>query len=113
MLNGRRLNFRRTQTKIPYPLLQELDKTPYMPPDLEEKREDKLRQLSLSLHVDKVQFGVFYRLSTDGRHVSRRFSNEYEVSFKNKSAGILWFEYDHKLIRIQVKCRYHCPQTNN
>lgn len=102
-LNSRRLNFRKTDNRPPFYLLQELVKTPYMSPDLEEERERKLRLLSHSIHVDKLQFGVFYRPSTDNPKASRRYSNEYEVSFKDKSVGILWFEYDHKLIRIQVR----------
>ena len=113
ILNDRKLNFRKTDNKLPYPLMQELDKAPYMPPEKEEEREDKLRKLSLSIYVNKVQFGVFYRNYTNQAISSRRFSNEYEVSFKSESAGILWFEYDHKLIRIQVRVSCSLWGTDN
>jgi len=82
-------------------LIQILEKAPYLPPEIEE-REEKLRQLNISIHVDKMQFGVLYR-PADATHTSgREFSNEFEISHQAKSAGILWFEYDHKLIRIQL-----------
>ncbi|CAL1705570.1 unnamed protein product [Somion occarium] len=101
-VNGRRLGFQKTGNTVNYQLSQTLDKAPYLPPELEEKREDILRKLSTSLHVDKVQFGVFYRRREDGPDSSRRFSNEYELSHRHKGAGLLWFEYEHKLIRVQL-----------
>jgi RNA-dependent RNA polymerase len=81
---------------------QTLEKTPYLPPEIEEEREEKLQKLDVGLHVDKVQFGIFYRELYDLPEASRRFSNEYELSYKNRSAGYLQIEYDHKLIRIRV-----------
>lgn len=80
-----------------------LDKTPYLPPDTEEEREKILEKLNERLYVDKLQFGVFYRRADDSTKTSRRFSNEYELSHCDKSAGILYIEYDRKLIRIKVK----------
>lgn len=82
---------------------QTLEKTPYLPPEIEEEREDKLTKLDVGLHVDKLQFGVFYRDRADPPEASRRFSNEYELSHKNRSAGYLQIEYDRKLIRIRVR----------
>ena len=41
ILNDRKLNFRKTDNKLPYPLMQELDKAPYMPPEKEEEREGR------------------------------------------------------------------------
>lgn len=80
-----------------------LDKTPYLPPEIEEEREQILEKLDVRLYVDKVQFGVFYRNADDSVQASRRFSNEYELSHKDKSAGILHIEYEHKLIRIKAR----------
>ena len=82
---------------------QSLEKTPYLPPEIEEEREEKMQKLNVGLHVDKVQFGVFYRIPGDSPKASRRFSNEYELSHRDRSAGFLQIEYDHKLIRIQVR----------
>lgn len=86
---------------------QTLEKTPYLPPEIEEEREEKLQKLDVGLHVDKIQFGVFYRSSTDSPGASRRFSNEYELYHRDRSAGLLQIEYDHKLIRIKASGRYY------
>ena len=102
VINGRKMRFFRSKNKPGRGLQETLEKTPYMEPELEEKREDKLRRLDIGLHVDKLQFGIFYRRPKDPMTASRVFSNEYEISHREKGAGLLWFEYDHKLIRIQV-----------
>ncbi|KAI0822735.1 RdRP-domain-containing protein [Trametes gibbosa] len=102
VINDRKLRLFRTKKPPRRGLTDTLEKTPYLEPDEEEKREDKLRRLDLGLHVDKVQFGVFYRSPQDPMTAPRIFSSEYEVSHRDKGAGLLWFEYDHKLIRIQL-----------
>lgn len=79
-----------------------LDKTPYLPPEIEEEREHILDRLNIRLYVHKLQFGVFYRKPEDSMQASRRFSNEYELSYRNSSAGVLHIEYERKLIRIRV-----------
>ncbi|KAI0780590.1 RdRP-domain-containing protein [Trametes elegans] len=102
VINGRKLRLFRGKKPPGRGLRETLDKTPYLEPDEEEEREDKLRRLDLGLHVDKVQFGVFYRQPQDRMTAPRIFSNEFEISHRDKGAGLLWFEYDHKLIRIQL-----------
>ncbi|THH29583.1 hypothetical protein EUX98_g4606 [Antrodiella citrinella] len=101
-VNGRKLGFRKTGT-VNIRLAKELNITPYLSPDLEEAREEKLAKLDIAFHIDKVQFGVFYRDPTDPPNASRRFSNEYELSHKDKGAGRVWIEFAHKLIRIQYR----------
>ncbi|KAI0647398.1 RdRP-domain-containing protein [Trametes meyenii] len=102
IVNGRRMRLFRAKKMPGRGLRETLEKTPYLEPDEEEKHEEKLCKLDLGLHVDKVQFGVFYRPPDAPMTSPRIFSNEYEISHRNKGAGLLWFEYDHKLIRIQV-----------
>ncbi|KAI0373002.1 RdRP-domain-containing protein [Pilatotrama ljubarskyi] len=102
IINGRKMRLFRGKKAPGRGLRETLEKTPYLEPDEEEKHEDKLRRLDIGLHVDKVQFGVFYRRPEDPMTAPRIFSNEYEISHRNKGAGLLWFEYDHKLIRIQL-----------
>lgn len=101
-INGRKLRLFRSKRPPGRGLRETLEKTPYLEPDEEEKREEKINRLDLGLHVDKVQFGVFYRGPEQPMTAPRVFSNEYEISHRDKGAGFLWFEYDHKLIRIQV-----------
>jgi RNA-dependent RNA polymerase len=83
-----------------------LDKTPYINPDIEEERHQKLWDLQDLLRVDAVQFGLFYRPiypSNDREPMSpRAFSIEWERDYITESIGWLGFEYDHKLIRIKV-----------
>ncbi|KAL4244861.1 RNA-dependent RNA polymerase [Abortiporus biennis] len=101
-LKGRKLGFRKTGQKPDYKISQSLDKTPYLNPDIEEARDDKLSKLDVALWVDKVQFGVLYRNPDDPPHISRRFSTEYELAPRDRGAGLIFIEYDHKLIRLQL-----------
>ncbi|RPD66474.1 RdRP-domain-containing protein [Lentinus tigrinus ALCF2SS1-7] len=102
LVNGRRARLFRTKNRPGRGLKEQLEKTPYLEPDVEEKREEKLRRLDLGLHVDKLQFGIFYRRPEAPMTAGRIFSNEYQVSHRDKGAGLLWFDYDHKVIRIQL-----------
>jgi RNA-dependent RNA polymerase len=81
-----------------------LEKTLYVNPDIEEERAEKILGLQHPLRVDEIQFGVFYRPAypTYPKMVSRAFSIEWEHSYTQKSLGWLRFEYDHKLIRVEV-----------
>ena len=113
-LNGRKLRFFKGKNKPTRNLTQILEKAPYLPPEIEEAREDKLRKLDTSVHVNKIQFGIFYRPAGAAPGAGREFSNEFEISHQEKGAGILWFEYDHKLIRIQVsrhRSALHAPMN--
>lgn len=76
-----------------------LDKTPYLNPDIEEELQEKKRLLDVSLRVDKVQIGLFYRPAPGA---NRSFSVEWEDHYTEKSLGWLGFEYEHKLIRIRL-----------
>lgn len=76
-----------------------LDKTPYLDPEIEAERQDKIRKLNVQLRVDKVQIGLFYRTSTGANH---SFSIEWEGSFIENSTGWLSWEYEYKRIRVQI-----------
>ncbi|OSX65461.1 hypothetical protein POSPLADRAFT_1134844 [Postia placenta MAD-698-R-SB12] len=101
-INTRKMRFFRSKSKPAQGLALTLEKTPYLDPDIEEEREQKLEKLDVGLHVDIVQFGVFYRRKGSPKSVPRAFSTELEISHEDKGAGLLWFEYDHKLIRVQM-----------
>ncbi|KAF9010144.1 RNA dependent RNA polymerase-domain-containing protein [Cyathus striatus] len=70
---------------------EQLAKTPYVSPDIEEERQEKIFQLDDKLRIDAVQFGVTLE--------SRAFSIEWSQNYTN-SAAWLSFEYDHKLIKL-------------
>ena len=97
-VNAKKLKFFPAATKPAFALAMTLDKTPYIDPDIEEERQEKIRKLDVSLRVDKVQFGLFYRPPLG---VTRNFSVEWE-GFANKSLVWLFWEYDHKLIRVRI-----------
>lgn len=98
-LNNKTLKFYATSKPIDRGLAATLDKTPYLNPDIEEERQSKNRALDVHLRVDKVQIGLFYRPSPGA---NRNFSVEWEDSFTDKSLGWLFWEYDHKLIRVRL-----------
>jgi RNA-dependent RNA polymerase len=83
-------------------LKMELEKAPYIDPDIDEKRESVLYTLERQLRVDEVQFGAFYHPRGGGPPQPRVFSVEWSKSYETTAAW-LKFEYDHKLIRVQVK----------
>ena len=101
-MNGRKLFLSGSPNKPDPRTRERLEKTLYLNPEIEEKLEDKLYKLNVGLHVEKLQFGVFYKKPEDSPYESRRFSVEHEVAYTNRSAGMLEFEYTRKLIRIVV-----------
>lgn len=107
-IKSRKLKFYK-QNKPPSPgVVETLRKTPYINPDIEEERHNKLRALEPKFRVDTVQFGIFYQPrypSTDKDRLSpRAFSIEWERDYIRESIAWLRFDYDHKLIRITVGC---------
>ncbi|KZT06990.1 RdRP-domain-containing protein [Laetiporus sulphureus 93-53] len=101
-INDSKICFYRSHNMCKRRKIQKLEKVPYVSPDVEEEKEEILRKFDVSLHVDKIQFGVFYQLPGSSSTASRAFSCEFEISHKNKGAGLLRFEYDRKLIHIQM-----------
>ncbi|KAF7980169.1 hypothetical protein HWV62_39639 [Athelia sp. TMB] len=93
------LKFYPSRTPPRRDLLTTLDKTPYLNPDIEEELQEKKRLLDVSIRVDKVQMGLFYR-PAPGQN--RNFSIEWESHFVEKSLGWLGWEYEHKLIRVRL-----------
>ena len=90
------MRFFRTKERPPYWLATTLEKTPYLPPEIEETKETILRKLDVAFHVDKVQFGTYFREKYPG---GRSFS----VEWQKQDVAWLKFEYDHKLIQIKVE----------
>jgi RNA-dependent RNA polymerase len=115
-VNGRKLKFYRRSKPPPPGLVETLSKTPYINPDLEEERQDKLRALETKFRVDAVQFGIFYQPrypATENEPLSpRAFSVEWEREYIKDSSAWLRFDYDHKLIRITVHFSYFFSYIN-
>lgn len=94
----KKLRFYPSSSKPLRGLAMTLDKTLYIDPDIEETRQDKIRALSEYLCVIKVQIGLFYR---PGSGANRTFSVERELDL-DKSLGYLFWEYEHKLLRVRL-----------
>jgi len=103
-IDGRKLKFYKTKPPRQY-LVETLAKTPYVDPDIEEEHQKKTRALETKLRVDAVQFGIYYReqYPPEGKKTiyPRFFSIEWEHEYVQSHAS-LSFEYDRKLIRINV-----------
>ena len=79
-----------------------MEKTLYLNPEIEEELEAKLEKLNVGIHVDKLQIGVYFRRPGDDATKHRLFSVEHVIAPKTRSAGILQFEYERKLLRLVV-----------
>lgn len=105
-LEGKKVKFYKQEREPPKWLALTLDKTPYIDPNIEEERQQKLWDLQDQLRVDAVQVGIFYRPSYPANDREplrpRAFAIEWEKTYVQESIGWLKFEYDHKLIRIKV-----------
>jgi len=103
-IDGRKIKFFPCNEGPQRGLAVTLEKTPYINPDIEEERQQKIYDLQEAFRVDEVQFGVFYR-AYPTTAPPRAYSIESELNLAMKSLGWLRFEYDHKLIRIEVSSR--------
>ena len=100
---GKKIRFRMTGNKPGRSLQATLAKTPYLDPDIEEEKDTIISKLDVGIQINKVQFGVFYRRAQDPPNGFRFCSTEYELNDPTRSAGMLQFEYAHKLLRVQVR----------
>lgn len=98
-VDDRKLFIRRAVHKPRTVVTQTLQRVPFVDPDIEEEREQKLAQLDHSLRITGVQFGIFY---TPPLQAARAFSVEWDHDCKINDVAWLSFRYDYKLIRIEV-----------
>ncbi|KAJ7633050.1 RNA dependent RNA polymerase-domain-containing protein [Roridomyces roridus] len=96
-----------------------LSRTLYLDPNIEREHQKKVSDLHKRLRVDVVQFGVYYQdYPIPPRIPPHKYSVEWEEKYfhtdssssprsscpSGPPSGAAWltFEYDHKLIRIQL-----------
>ncbi|KIY50810.1 RdRP-domain-containing protein [Fistulina hepatica ATCC 64428] len=97
-----KVTFFPSKRPVPKGKASTLQRTPYVDPDVEEEHEKKVFDLELSLRVDLIRFGIFYRpfyYNSPRSHLGRAFSAEWDKPCIEEVAW-LRFEYDHKLIRV-------------
>jgi RNA-dependent RNA polymerase len=106
-ISKKKLLFKRLDRPPPEGLALTLKKTPYVNPDIEEARDEKVLLLDTQLRVTAVQFGLFFQWEYEKKPLPpRTFSVEWESKYDSDSRGRgqLSFDYDRKLIRITVMC---------
>ncbi|KAJ3841711.1 RNA dependent RNA polymerase-domain-containing protein [Lentinula raphanica] len=80
-----------------------LQKAPWLDPEKEKDRAWRVAELEQGpgLRVSTVQFGVLFR-DPRAPDKNRKYSIEWEKEYKSKGQAWLKFEYDHKLLKIEV-----------
>lgn len=106
-ISKKKLLFKKLDRPPPEGVALTLKKTPYVNPDIEEARHEKVSLLDTQLRVTAVQFGLFFQREYEKTPLPpRTFSVEWESKYDSDSRGRgqLSFDYDHKVIRITVTC---------
>ncbi|KAJ3896699.1 RNA dependent RNA polymerase-domain-containing protein [Lentinula edodes] len=81
-----------------------LQKAPWVDPEKEKDREWRVLELEQGpgLRVVTLQFGVLFQNPKARPNESRAYSIEWEKEYASKGQAWLKFEYDHKLLKIEV-----------
>ncbi len=108
-VSGKKVWLRASDKRPSRAMVESLKKTPYMDPTAEEERVALVGRIGkIGIILDAIQFGVYYRRPDDPPEANRRFSNEYEIRRTDTFAGKLCFDYNHKLLRIEVSRSRDC-----
>nr|KAF9074881.1 RNA dependent RNA polymerase-domain-containing protein [Rhodocollybia butyracea] len=103
-IRGQKLSFKDKHSQPTDKETAMLQKAPWMDPLMEQEREIRVNELQVTqgtgLRVERVQFGVLFQ-ERDGRG-SRKYSVEWEKEYSSDGQAWLKFEYDHKLLKIEV-----------
>jgi RNA-dependent RNA polymerase len=104
-LDSKKIKFSPSKEKPAHNTALSLQKTPFISPDKEEERQKKIAELQDAIRVDIIQLGIFFRRpSKVGEALkSREYSIEWQRDYARDSTAWLRFEYDHKLLRIEVR----------
>jgi hypothetical protein len=90
-----------------------LNRVPFIPPELETKRQEKLLKLATRVRATEVQFGTFCYPDDPERKKNKVFS----VEWKSNDDVCTWikFEYEFKLICVSVcaTLRIHRTDVHN
>ncbi|TDL24977.1 RdRP-domain-containing protein [Rickenella mellea] len=103
---GRRINFRPSHHQPRHRTIETLQKVPYQDPSIDQERDEKLLQLDKALRVNNLQFGLWSirpkPQTATSPPVRGIFCSEWDRSYTTIGNALLWIEYDHKLLRIQL-----------
>ncbi|KLO19204.1 RdRP-domain-containing protein [Schizopora paradoxa] len=103
LVRGRPISLDRSRHgKPPQGLVETLLKLPYLDPALDREKDDKLRSLNVRFRVDEIQFGIWGVRPSPSQHTRGVFCNEWTRRYVADTLAQLWFDYDHKLLRIRL-----------
>lgn len=83
-------------------LVETLLKVPYQDPALDREKDDKLRSLNVRFRVDEIQFGIWGVRPSQSQGVRGVFCREWAKRYTVDKFAQLWFDYDHKVLRIRL-----------
>ncbi|KIJ69127.1 hypothetical protein HYDPIDRAFT_23984 [Hydnomerulius pinastri MD-312] len=102
VVGGKKLKFYPTSNKVAQWLQITLEKAPFINPDIAQDRQRRIDALTDGFLVGSVQIGTFYRPKNARQTDPRAFSVEWDQDLTRRSLGWLFFEYQHKLLRVQI-----------
>ncbi|KAG6376279.1 RNA dependent RNA polymerase-domain-containing protein [Boletus reticuloceps] len=101
-VKGKKLKFYPNTSMVKSSLLLELEKAPFIDPDTARDRERRINALRDPFLVARVQIGTFYHPRGARPRDPRSFSIELDQDLLQRSMGWLFFEYEHKCLRVQI-----------
>lgn len=101
-IHGRKLYFAPSRRKVQKGVIQVLQKVPFQDPSIERELDEKLLQLDRQLRVNKLHFGVWSRRPEIKPATRGIFCSEWQREYTSIGNALIWIEYAHKLIRIQL-----------
>ncbi len=102
LVRNRPIRLDRSSWKPNQGLVETLLKVPYQDPSLDREKDDKLRSLNVHFRVDNLQFGIWGVRPSPSQERRGVFCKEWEKSYTTDTNAQLWFDYDHKVLRIQL-----------
>ncbi|KAF9236238.1 RNA dependent RNA polymerase-domain-containing protein [Melanogaster broomeanus] len=100
-VHGRKLKFFPNDNLVKWTLVLELEKVPFIHPDIAQDRQRKIESLEAPFFVDHLQIGTFY-YPKNTHTQDPAFSVEWDQDFSHHSQACLFFDYEHKLLRVRI-----------
>ncbi|KAG9307946.1 RNA dependent RNA polymerase-domain-containing protein [Chiua virens] len=101
-VKGKKLKFYLNKNSVSPSLALELEKAPFIDPDIARDRQKRVSTLCDPFYISHVQIGTYYHPQGACDKTPRSFSVEWDRDLSERSKGLLFFEYEHKCLRVQL-----------
>ncbi|KAF9227760.1 RdRP-domain-containing protein [Gyrodon lividus] len=101
-VRDKRLKFTPNGNYVSNGLALELEKAPFIDPDIAKDRQWRVDSLDEPFLVAHVQIGTFYRPKNARPQDPRAFSVEWDQDLRQHSLAWLFFEYEYKSLRVRI-----------